>query len=466
MPWAPGDVWPGSAGGACAPAWGGYVRLFVRAALAAGTTMHVGPHPNDRLDAGNVLGGGIPARAGEPIARLWVDVTCDVLDLTVAGGASSAQGIFSKADAATATVTLADPAGIYDPLNPDSPWTFGDVSRLVAGTPVEVFAEVVADPAAPTPTVETFYLFTGTADSWGEDWTPDPHERRAVLIATDATKTWVRYDRPEQPAVGAGDTIGARVQRLVDYYDWQGTVEAGTGTVTLQATTLAAPGWELLNRALDDELGAVHFTPEGALRWLGRNVWEAEPLPLFTVGCDTPDAYDVLMDASPTNMDAQLRNSVYAARTGGTSQHAISPASVGRYGVYEYQRTDLGLESDAQAAEWAADVLRIYAWPQIALDDVTMLPAVAPDSWACWVDVLGLETFVGIVRVLWAPPDIPDRAPIDLLCRVVGTKHTVTRTEWAVQWVLVNADPLGLSGTVMHAGPHAQDRLDAGFVLA
>ena len=33
------------------------MKLWARAGLAAGTTMHAGPHAADRLDAGNVLGG-------------------------------------------------------------------------------------------------------------------------------------------------------------------------------------------------------------------------------------------------------------------------------------------------------------------------------------------------------------------------------------------------------------------------
>jgi hypothetical protein len=466
MPFAPGDPWPGSAGGACSPYWGGYVTLFVRAAISAGNTMHAGPHVYDRLDAGNVLGGGDPVgRDGG--AQLWVDISRDVLDVELAGGASSAQGIFSKPDAATVTVTLADPDGDYDPLNPDSPYAYGNRSRLVPGIPVEVFAEVIADPAAATPTVTTHYLFTGTADSWGEEWTPRPNRRHAVLIASDATKTWTRYDRPEQPPEGEGDTVAQRVTRLVDYYGWLGTVEHGAGTVTLQATTLASAGWELLNRTLDDELGTVYFTPAGALRWLGRATWDRDPDPVATFGCDSidADAFDVLVDASPSSVDTQLRNSIYAARSGGTTQTAVSESSVAKYGPYEYKRTDLGLATDAQAAEWATHVLQLYAWPQITLDDVTMRPALAPQSWECWAVVLGIEWVADAVRVLWAPPDFPDRV-VDVLARVVGTVHNVTRTEWETEWVLVNADPIGLAGVVMHAGPHAQDRLDAGFVLA
>jgi hypothetical protein len=471
MPFVPGDPWPsGMPGGAASPRWGGYVRLWVRAALAAGNVFHLGAHDYDRLDAGNVLGGAPVALARAEFAdRLWIDVTCDVLDLEVAGGASSSAGIFSKADAATAQVTLADPHGIYDPLNGHGPYAYGGRSRLVPGTPLEVFAETIDDPAAASPSATRYFLFTGTVDSWGEEWTPTPSKRRAVVVASDATKQWVRYDRPEQPPVGAGDTTAARISRLVDYYDWAGTLEAWpTSAVTLQATTLAAAGWELLNRTTDDELGFVFFTPAGALRWVGRDAWFTFSDPALALGCaeavDGLEAYDVIVEASPTALDLQIRNAVYAARSGGATATATVPASIDRYGWYDYKRTDLGLEHDAQAGEWANVVVTLYAFPQIGLEDVTLRPDVAPDSWAAWAAVLGLEWITDLVRVVWAPPDRPADV-IDGLSRVVGVTHTVTRTEWEVEWQLIDASTLAYAGVVFTLGPHTNDRLDAGFVL-
>ena len=78
--------------------------------------------------------------------RLWVDLTCDVLDVDISGGASQGQSIFSKFDAATCQVTFLDPEGKYDPLNPVPPWQYQGRTRLLPGVPVEVFAEVIDDP--------------------------------------------------------------------------------------------------------------------------------------------------------------------------------------------------------------------------------------------------------------------------------------------------------------------------------
>jgi len=467
MPWRPGDAWPsGTAGGAASPHWGGYVRLWVRAALAPGDPFTLGPHAGDRLDDGNVLGGapagplGRGGRAGA--GALWVDLSCDVLDVDIQGGAQATDGIFTKPDAATAVVNLADPTRKYDPLNNDSPWQLGGRSRLVPGTPVDVFAEVVNGDDG---TWTREWLFSGSADSWGEDWTPKPRDRVAQLIASGESKSFVNMKRPAtDPPVGAGETTAQRVQRIVDLAGWLGTIDAGVGTTTHGPTALDSDGWDLLNRTLDDELGFVYFTNTGDLRWLGRDAWfDLSHPPALELGCGL---HDVLVDASPAAIDLQIRNSVYAARTDGVVAHALSTSSVNRYGRYDYERTDLGLDTDAQAADWAATALRLYAFPQISLADVTFRPAIDARSWEVWAAALAVAFVSDLVHVVWSPPDRPADDPIDARCRVVGFHHVISRRSWDLTWELVDADALAYNGAIFTLGPNANDRLDSAFVLA
>lgn len=467
--WNPSMPWPSTRpGGAQSPHWGGYVKLWARAAIARGSSWHLGPHQYDRLDAGNVLGGAGPtARAGE-IERLWIDLSCDVRLVDIAGGASSAQGIFSKPDAAVCTLELADPTGKYDPLSSSSPYAFGGSSRLMPGVPIEVFAEVVDGDDG---TVTVIPLFTGKVESWGEDWTPQPAQRTARVVASDETHVWVRYDQPEQVAQGAGETTGQRIARLVGYYGWPGTVEAASSsTVTLAPTTLAQTGWELLNRTIDDELGYVYFTPAGHMRWLNRDAWTTIGAPVLALGCDTLEDYaeeglaDILVDVSATSIDYSIRNAIYAARAGGTQQAVSSAGSIARFGKYDYKRTDLGLATDPQVGAWAGAVLNQYAYPHIALDDVTFRPVLDARSWELYRSTLELRYVSDLVRIVWAPPDRPDDI-VDGLVRVVGHTHRITRGSWETKWTTTSATSLN-TANVFTLGPDAQDRLSAGFVLA
>lgn len=464
--WVPGMEWPsGTPGGAHSPFWGGYVRFWLRAALAAGNAFTMGADPLDQLDHGNVLSGAVTGDPDIDTESLWVDLSCVALDVSIEGGATSSQGIFSKADAATLSATLRDPAGDFDPFNRDSPYALQGRSRLVPGTPVEAFAEVVD---GDTGEWERFWIFTGTADSWGEDWTPRPSERQAELVATDVTKQFVAWDRPEQPPAGAGDTTAERIARIVTFFDWAGEVvdPPGSSAVTLAATTMAQSAWELLNRTTDDELGYVYFDPEGRLRWLNRATWSTLTAPVATFGCQAvaTGALDILVDASPSNMDRQLRNTVYAGRAGGTIQTASSAPSIAQYGTFDYKRTDLGLADDTQAADWASYVVVLYAYPQVALADVTALPAVAAKSWEAWAQVLGIRLVQDLVHVVWAPPDRPTHI-VDTVSRVVGYSHKISysRWEWTPQLIAANA-PLSAE-SVFTMGDDPRDVLDAGFVL-
>lgn len=454
--------WPsGTRGGAASPWWGGYVRLWVRAALGAGRTFHMGPHAQDRLDAGNVLAGGpiIPGADG----TLWVDLSCDVLDVTVSGGASASEGVFTKPDAATCEVTLADPDRDYDPLNTESPWAIGGHSRLTPGVRVDVFVEIVNGSDG---TWTRRWLFTGTADSWEEDWSTRAQSRQCKLTATDGVKLFANFHRPALGApVGDGDTTQGRVHRVATEVGFTGTIEDGAGVSTHSGTDFSSDGWEEINHSLDGELGYVHFTGDGHLRWVGRDAYfDTTSPPVLALGC-APEMFDVLVDASPSPIDRQMRNAVYGQRPGGVLQQALSTASISRYGRYDFTRTDLDLASDGQVATWVQIVLQQYAYPQVSLNDVTSRPAIAPQSWDCWRQVLAVRMVSDLVRIYWVPPDRPDDAPIDTNARVVGVQHTITRHAWEVRWQLVDASALLYSGLLFTMGPHANDRLDAGFVL-
>jgi hypothetical protein len=200
------DPWPGTPGGAYSPAWGEAIRLYVQAAIWRGTTFRWAPAPApdqnaDTWSAGNVWGSGsVPGPPAPPVLtnRLWVDLTCAVLDLETHLGGTRADGALARSEAATAHITLADPTRVFDPLNPDSPFAYqGTQSRLMPGTPVMVWAETVDDPTDTT--ITHHRLFTGTVDTWAEPWTPRPAARRATVVASDETKTLVGLDRGEQP---------------------------------------------------------------------------------------------------------------------------------------------------------------------------------------------------------------------------------------------------------------------------
>jgi hypothetical protein len=448
---APPDPWPGTAGGAYSPNWGGDVKLYVWAGIFAGSTMQWGVAPTDRLDAGNVWGGGAPTPA-PPAGRLWVDVSCDVLTVETNVGGNASDGAIAQAEAGTCTVTLTDPTRKYDPTNPNSPYQYGGQTRLGPGTALWVFAERWNGTA-----ITQYRLFTGSVDTWAEDWQLHPSDRRASIVASDATKDLVSLDYGEQPAVGAGDTVDSRISRVLSYYGWTGSKSLDVSTNTLQATTLAQSAWELIGRAAEDELGFAYLDQLGTLQFRNRATWSSRPDPVLTVGCKpSTTAYDTMVTGDVDAASLNIINAAYATNVGGTQQVARSETSISRYGLHSYKRTDLGLQTDVQAGAWAVFLVSLQATPRPQLDSLSIVPLFDP---TIWPTLLSLRLVQDRVRVLWSPPDMS--VTTEFIGRAVGVSHSISRGFWTVGLQLAQAD---IYANVMHWGAHALDKLNVGNV--
>lgn len=478
MAWDPGDPWPGTPGGAQSPSWSDYLRLYVYAAIQGGTTFQWGPAPADRLDNGNVYGPGAGAPGPPaPAGRLWVDLSCDVLDLDTHLGGTRPDGAIATSEAGTARLSLRDPDRIYDPLNPSSPFQYGGRSRLMPGTPILVWVEhivniggalltegsdVLVTEAGDTlvtednaSTLTTYRLHNGTVDTWSSPWQAHPENRRAIVVSSDAVKELVALDFGEQPAVGAGDTVNQRITRVLTHYGWTGPTRLDASAITLQATTLAQSAWELIGRASEDEIGFVYLDAWGTLQFHNRDTWGSAPDPALTLGC--PEGHDAMIAADVMSANLDIRNAVYATRVDGAQQVARSDASIALYGTHSYKRTDLGLQNDSQAAQWAIYLVTLQGFPRARVDMATAYPAFSEDIWP---DLLGLVLVDDRVRILWSPPD--GSPPVDTSGRAIGMDHRISRTSWETDVNLVLAD---LFGRVLHWGPHPDDRLTSGYVF-
>ena len=478
MPWDPGEPWPGTPGGAESPSWSQYLRLYVYAAIQAGTTFKWGPAPSDRLDAGNVYGPGTGAPGPPaPTGRLWVDLSCDVLNLETHLGGTRPDGAIATAEAGTANVVLIDPERIYDPLNPESPFQYGGRSRLMPGTPILIWAEHIVNTGGSLLTessdvlsteagdqlvtedsavaLTTYRIHNGTVDTWTAPWSAHPENRQVSIVSSDAVKDLVSLNFGEQPPVGAGDTVPARITRVLTHYGWTGPTRLDPSSITLQATTLASSAWELIGRASEDEIGFVYVDAWGVLQFHNRDTWASSPAPALSLGC--PEGYDAMIAADVQSANLDIRNAVYATIKGGTQQVARSDASIQLYGTQSYKRTDLGLQSDALAASWATYLVTLQGFPRARVDSVTAYPAFTEEIWP---DLLGLVLVDDRVRILWSPPD--GTPAVDTSGRAIGIDHRISRTSWETDINLVLAD---LFGRVLHWGSHPDDRLTFGYVF-
>lgn len=449
MAWAWGDPWPGTPGGAQSPSWGRLVRLYVQAAIAPGASFKLGPAPTDQLDAGNVLG---------PVTgtgqSLWVDLTCDTLTVEITQTAAESD-VVAQADAATLSLALIDPTRKYDPLNPDTPYRLNGVSRMVPNQPVRVFVEMV-NPT--TNAITTYYLFTGTSDSWAEDWTPHPEKRRAKLQASGYIKDLQQLNYEEQPPTGTGDLVHERLNRILTYFGWTKPKNLGTSAVALQSTTLAQPAWELIQRAADDEIGYVYVSTDGTLTFLPRTTWRTtvSQNANYRFGCEIPGFWDVVIDVSAEANVLNVKNRISAAASGGTSSVVQSDASIALYGIQSYKRTDLGLKDKSGSDAWATFVLEERAFPRANVSSFTIAPKLDESSWP-YVFEICRDLASSVIQLYWRPSVLA--TPYSLRARVFGFQMDIDRHHWTVD-LQVSMQETDVK--LFHMGAHPFDKLNDG----
>jgi len=199
----------------------------------------------------------------------WLDVTCDVLDesLSVSAGSSKAEGVVTRWEAATASLSL-----YGDEYNPRiGQWA----GLLTPGLPVRIRWRPY--PARTIPAVFAraadgwLTVFLGTVADEGFQW--DPTTKTAALTCTDHALNLVGFEAPElDPPYPGGDTAAERIDTLADIGYWPtADRDITAGGVDMQASTMAGSLWAQMLNIADSDLallwvkrdGRLAFRPEG-----------------------------------------------------------------------------------------------------------------------------------------------------------------------------------------------------------
>ena len=156
------------------------------------------------------------------------DVTCDVTGVTTKRGRSV---LWDSIDTGEFTVNLRDQSGIYDPRATDTP--FGPGRRIRAGIRVQVDLDTGSG---------WFPIGVGFVDSWLYDVPPEGSTVATVAVtAGDGFAHLATCVGPVVAPIGGGETMGPRLNRILDHADWPpswGARRLDAGSIALQATTL------------------------------------------------------------------------------------------------------------------------------------------------------------------------------------------------------------------------------------
>lgn len=363
---------------------------------------------------------------GTLAAEVWTDVTAYCRGLSIRRGASRAEGPVLRFEAGSCSLTLDNSDRRFDPTHLTGPYVRAGVTDVKPMRGVRVTA--VFDGT-------TYPLFKGYADGWDISY-DEPSYSTCVLSATDATKVLSNFDRIALgTAVGAGELSGARVNRVLDSAAWPSGLDyrdVDAGKSTLQGTTLDRSAWEELAKVQDSEIGQVYIDAAGRVVFRDRHAPMTDPKSLSVQGAFGDAAGQLpFVSAVVAYDDTTINNLVRVSNVGGTQQTAQDATSQAQYLVHTYDRTDLILQSDAIAADYAAFVLYQTKDPELRFTSLSVNARDNDD--ALFPQVLGRD-FGDKISLTRVPPG---GGTVSRESFIVGVQHEVTGPgEWVTTWAL------------------------------
>lgn len=287
------------------------------------------------------------------------------------------------------------------------------------------------DTAVATVTDEVYDLFRGYADNWLPEWR-EPDDSICFLTATDGFKVFARVDRNASSPAGAGETTGARIGRILDHAEWaDDDRDLDTGISTVQATTLAQNALTELYLTADTERGELFIDGQGHVVFRDRHHRYTDPHSLFprwVLGNADGELQCVL--PQPETDDEVLVNRAEIGRVGGTVQTAEDAASIEEFLLAQMSRADLLMETDDEAAAYAATVVQLLADHDLRFDSVVLEPSTDD---LLWPVVLGAE-IGNRLTIRWTPPGGGDRIVRDVFIEGIEHEFNVASTGDVLDW--------------------------------
>lgn len=384
-------------------------------AASTGTWLHLDDTERGLLDTGTLADD-----------EVWIDVTSYVRSWSTQRGVSRTEGPVLRYEAGRATIVLRNEDRRFDPANLDGPYVSAGVTQVTPMRAVRVRA---------THGGTTYDIWRGYADSWTITY-PNPSYSECVLQATDGLKVLQAYDRAATGAVGAGEDTGARVARILTSASWPASDRVlDTGDSTLQATTLEGSALTEIQLAVDSELGEFYMDKVGRATFRRRQAILEDTRSATSQAVFDDDGTDHrYAEVELEYDDDQLINAARITRVGGAEQSASDSASITSYLTHVVQRSDLIMETDAAAADWADWVVYQGKDPELRFSAININPRRDDDD--LFPVVLARE--IGDrITVNRRPPGGGDAITRDVFIR--GIEHRGEPHRWHTRFALQSA---------------------------
>jgi hypothetical protein len=285
--------------------------------------------------------------------EVWVDVSDWVRSSETHRSFSEALRLWT---AGTITVVLNNRDGRFSPDNLTGPYASGGISGIIPGRPIRVSLGYGG---------VDYPIFHGWIDSWDEGWETYEGQREGdAWVTVEGTDDWARFAAVSGitvSPVGALETLGPRLSRILDVLGFAGPRSLDTGMIPLQATDLSADPIQEIETTLNSEGGSAWIAADGT--FIGRDRYSLVEDPrsitvqaTFGDNGTTETPWESITTA-PLTTDHVINIARYTA-VGGTAQYADDLSSRAIYG----DKQDKASWVDSLICTNDSDVLVLAQW--------------------------------------------------------------------------------------------------------
>lgn len=364
---------------------------------------------------------------------VWTNVTTMTRkSVNVKRGSTRVDSPVVRYEPGIANVKLDNSDRRFDPTNLSGPYVSAGKTQVTAMRPIRIKAIWNS---------VTYSLFSGFIDEWDIDWVANVYSEVSIP-STDGFKILANKKRgPVDPAVGEGETSGARVTRILNSANWSATDRlVSTGNSPMTATTLVGSPLEELQNVAESEIGELYIDGSGRLVFRNRHALILDTRSNtvqvdFGSDLNQPAPFDLKLNTD----DATLWNEVRATRIGGATQSVADTASITEFnGAKTFEKSNLWLRADSVVSNYANWILSISSRPEIRFDAIAIYPMKNPT--VLFQQILSRE--IGDrVRITRRPPG--GGSPIVREVFIRGIAHDIGQATWKTTFTLQSATSFG-----------------------
>jgi hypothetical protein len=372
-------------------------------------------------------------------AALIVDVSDRIDALTTRRGRNAEADQFQTG---TCSLRIVDQNGDFNSMNPSGPF-YGLLDPM---RKLQITA---------THNGVTYPIFSGFITGY-QTITPQESNDNVsycVISAVDAFRLAQNAQITTVTGTSAGQLSGARINNILDQISWPSSMrDIDAGQTTVQAdpgtarTALAA-----CQTISTSEYGSFYVDASGSFVFQDRALTSSSVAATPTVFTDDGSAGLLYFDAAWVLNDVLVYNQANITRSGGTTQQATDSASIAKYFLHSYTQTDLLMETDAVALDYARAYVASRAETSVRCDAI-VLDLYTENYDAGIAAALGLDYFDPITVTTTQPGS----TTLTKTLQIFGVAMTINPNKWRVTFTtlepiidsfILNSDQYGILGT-------------------